>query len=82
VPLSLPPDYAQLFSSHEEWFRAATAKRQEAYRSLQGEAMDLLRALTESEARSLALVGRITELDRLVGEERAKWSGVSGATTA
>ncbi len=71
---SLHPEYAQLLASHEEWFRAASAKRQEVYRNLQGEAMDLLRALTEAENRSAILTSHMNELDALLSEERAKWA--------
>jgi hypothetical protein len=71
-------DYGALFQSHEEWFRAAGAKRQEVYRSLQGEAMDIIRALTEAEARSNSLMGRLGDLDALITEEKAKWQAKLG----
>jgi hypothetical protein len=80
LPLStLPPEYAQLFAHHEDWFRAATAKRADAYRHLQGEAMDLLRSLAESESRSRGLLSRVTELEGLIADERTKWHGQGGA---
>lgn len=67
-------DYAQLFASHDEWFRAATTARVESYRSMQAEANDLLRGLAEAESRSTSLVARISELDNLIAEERARWN--------
>lgn len=82
IPLALPSDYAHLFASHEEWFKAATSKRQDTYRNLQAEAMDLLRALAEAESRSSSLVSRLADLDTLIGEERSKWAGKSTSTTA
>lgn len=79
---TLHPDYAHLFASHEEWFKAASAKRQEVYRGLQAEAMDLLRALAEAESRSSGLVARIGELDALISEERNKWAAKQATGTA
>jgi hypothetical protein len=80
LPLStLPPEYAQLVSHHEDWFRAATAKRADAYRHLQGEAMDLMRSLAESESRSRGLLSRVAELEGLIADERTKWHGQGGA---
>lgn len=76
---SLPPEYAQLFANHEEWFRAATARRADAYRHLLGDSMDLVRALAESEARAKGLLGRVSELEGLIADERAKWGAAQAA---
>jgi hypothetical protein len=67
-------EFAALFASHEGWFKAATAKRVEVYNSLQGEAADILRALQESEAKSAAVLARISEMDNLLAEEKARWA--------
>lgn len=76
---SLPQEYAQLFANHEEWFRAATARRADAYRHLLGDSMDLVRALAESEARSKGLLARVSELEGLIADERAKWGAAQAA---
>jgi len=67
-------EFSQLFSSHEEWFRAATAKRQDVYKQLVSEASDIARSLQESEARSAAVVSRMTELEALIQDEKRRWS--------
>jgi len=74
---SAAEEFGQLFASHEEWFRAATAKRQEVYKHLLGEAGDIARSLQESEARSAAVVGRIAELDALISNEKARWASAA-----
>ena len=76
---SAAEEFGQLFASHEEWFRAATAKRHEVYRQLVGEAGDIARALQESEARSAAVVGRLGELDQLLADEKARWAAKNAA---
>lgn len=65
-------EFAALFASHETWFKAATLKRADVYASLQNEAVDILRMLQESEARSQAVLGRIGELDVIIAEEKAR----------
>lgn len=78
-------EFGQLFASHEEWFRAATAKRKEVYGQLIGEANDIGRALQEAESRSTNVLNRIHELDRLIGDEKARWQqklAEDGAITA
>lgn len=67
-------EFTQLFSSHEAWFKAASAKRGEVYTSLRAEADEVRRALAESEARSAAVLARLGELEALVSAERQKWS--------
>jgi len=76
---SAAEEFGQLFASHEEWFRAASAKRHEVYRQLVGEASDIARALQESEARSAAVVGRLGELDQLLADEKARWAAKNAA---
>jgi hypothetical protein len=71
---SVAEEFSQLFSSHEEWFRAATAKRQDVYKQLMSEASDIARSLQESEARSTAVVSRINELDSLIADEKRRWT--------
>jgi hypothetical protein len=71
-------EFAQLFASHEEWFRAASAKRGDTYRSLLAEAGDVLRAVQESEARSAAALERLSTLEKMVSDEKAKWSRAVG----
>ena len=44
--------------------------------------MDLIRALSESESKARSLVSRISELEGLIGEERAKWSGAQAVQHA
>jgi hypothetical protein len=67
-------EFGQLFASHEEWFRAATAKRKEVYGQLLAEAGDIARALSETEARSLAVLGRVHELEKVINEEKGRWT--------
>ena len=76
---STAEEFGQLFASHEEWFRAASAKRSEVYRALAGEAADLLRALHDSEARSAAVLARIADMDRIIQQEKQSWVGGSAA---
>jgi len=71
---SVADEFSQLFSSHEEWFRAATAKRQDVYKQLMSEASDIARSLQESETRSTAVVSRINELDSLIADEKRRWT--------
>jgi len=71
-PLGAAEEFSQLFASHEAWFKAATAKRQEVYASLRAEAADVLKALRESEAKSSAVLSRIHEIGNLVAQERGR----------
>jgi hypothetical protein len=71
---SVAEEFSQLFSSHEEWFRAATTKRQDVYKQLVSEASDIARSLQESEVRSSAVVSRMTELESLIQDEKRRWS--------
>jgi Variant SH3 domain len=81
IPFSaLPKEYSELLSNHEAWFREATTKRSEVYRNLQGQATDLGRAIAESESRSKALLSRISELEGLINDERAKWNAPANPT--
>ena len=73
--LNAAEEFAQLFSSHEAWFKSAAAKRQEVYAALKAEAADVLRALRESEAKSASVLARIAELDGLVAAERTRFQG-------
>ena len=75
APLNAAEEFSQLFSSHEAWFKAAAAKRQEVYAALKAEAADVLRALRESEAKSATVLARIAELDGLVAAERGRFAG-------
>ena len=75
APLNAAEEFSQLFSSHEAWFKAAAAKRQEVYAALKAEAADVLRALRESEAKSASVLSRIAELDGLVAAERQRFQG-------
>jgi DNA-binding phage protein len=70
--LGAAEEFSQLFASHEAWFKAATAKRQEVYASLRAEAADVLKALRESEAKSSAVLSRIHEIGNLVAQERGR----------
>lgn len=71
---SVAEEFSQLFSSHEEWFRAATTKRQDVYKQLVSEASDIARSLQESEVRSSAVVSRMSELESLIQDEKRRWS--------
>lgn len=71
-PMGAAEEFSQLFASHEAWFKAATAKRQEVYASLRAEAADVLKALRESEAKSAAVLSRIHEIGSLVAQERGR----------
>jgi hypothetical protein len=73
--LNAAEEFAQLFSSHEAWFKSAAAKRQEVYAALKAEAADVLRALRESEAKSASVLARIAELDGMVAAERTRFQG-------
>ena len=66
-------EFSQLFASHEAWFKAAMAKRQEVYATLRAEAADVLKALREGEAKSEAVLARIGELGKLVAQERSRY---------
>ena len=72
-PQSAVEEFSQLFASHEAWFKAATSKRQEVYSALRAEASDVLKSLRESEAKSGAVLARISELGKLVAQERSKY---------
>lgn len=78
----LPAEYAQLFASQEEWFRAASAKRGDMYAHLQAEAFDLQRYLLEAESKASALVARTSELEALVRDERERWAAETAAAAA
>ena len=67
-------EFSQLFASHEAWFKAAAAKRGEVYGALRAEADEVRRALAESEARSAAVLARLSELEALVAQERSRWA--------
>lgn len=78
VTASVEAEFAQLFASHEEWFRAASAKRAEAYKGLLAEASDVLRSVREAESKSTSALDRLHALEKLLGDEKARW----GATLA
>jgi hypothetical protein len=65
-------EFASLFASHETWFKNATQKRADVYASLQSEAGDILRMLQDSEARSQAVIARISELDAVIAAEKER----------
>lgn len=71
---SVEAEFAQLFASHEEWFRAASAKRADTYKSLLAESSDVLRSVQESLSRSNTALERIQGLERLIADEKGKWS--------
>lgn len=66
-------EFGQLFASHEEWFKAATQKRKEIYGQLLNEATDISRALQEAEAKSLNVLNRVHELEKVIQDEKTRW---------
>jgi hypothetical protein len=71
-PLVTPEEYSQLFSSHEQWFSSALAKRQEAYRMLQAETNDVLRSIRENESKAKRVAAKLQELDQFIEDERQR----------
>ena len=45
----------------------------QVFRGLQADAMDIARTASEAESRSAGLVQRLSELESLIADERAKW---------
>jgi len=66
-------EFGQLFASHEEWFKAATNKRKEIYNQLLNEATDISRALQEAESKSLNVLNRVHELEKVIQDEKTRW---------
>lgn len=66
-------DFSQLFATHEEWFRQATARRADTFSGLQSAVGDLCKTMTACESRNNAIVQQIGELDAIIDEERLKW---------
>ena len=61
----------------------------QVFRGLQSDAMDIAHTASEAESRSASLVARLSELEALIADERAKWqariieeSGMSGSSSA
>ena len=46
----------------------------QAYRSLQAEAMDIVRSVADAEGRAAGALQRLSELESIIADERAKWA--------